>query len=44
VAGVSTAMALPKLASGRYLLILQVGASLSWWSIVELEASCVDSN
>jgi hypothetical protein len=44
VAGVATAMALPVLASGRYLLIRQLGASLSWWSVVELEVSCVDAN
>ena len=44
VAGVSTAIALPNLASGRYLLLKQLGTSLSWWSIVELEVSCVDKN
>lgn len=40
--GVSTTILLPALATGRYLLIEQTGSSLSWWSAVELEVSCVD--
>jgi hypothetical protein len=40
--GVSTAILLPALASGRYLLIKQTGSSLSWWSAEELEVSCAD--
>lgn len=40
--GVSTPIALPKLATGRYLLIKQVGSSLSWWSTQEVEVSCSD--
>lgn len=38
--GVSTAISLPALASGRYLLIKQTGSSLSWWSAEEIEVSC----
>jgi len=38
--GVSTAMLLPTLATGRFLLIKQTGSSLSWWSAEELEVSC----
>ncbi len=38
--GVSTAILLPALASGRYLLIKQTGSSLSWWSAEEIEVSC----
>lgn len=40
--GVSTTILLPAFATGRYLLIEQTGSSLSWWSAVELEVSCVD--
>lgn len=38
--GVSTPIALPQLATGRYLLIKQLGSSLSWWSTQEVEVSC----
>jgi hypothetical protein len=40
--GVSTAILLPALASGRYVLIKQTGSSLSWWSAEEIEVSCAD--
>ena len=40
--GISSTILLPAIASGRYLLIKQLGTSLSWWSAVELEVSCVD--
>jgi len=40
--GVSTAILLPALASGRYLLIKQSSTSLSWWSAEEIEVSCAD--
>ncbi len=40
--GVSTGIELPKVVTGRYLLIKQLGASLSWWSVDELEVSCTD--
>jgi hypothetical protein len=40
--GVSTTVKLAKLATGRYLMVKQVGTSLSWWSAEELEVSCVD--
>jgi hypothetical protein len=40
--GVSTAILLPALATGRYLLIKQTGSSLSWWSAEEIEVSCSD--
>ena len=40
--GTSTAILLPKLASGRYLLLEQSGTSLSWWSVEEVEVSCAD--
>jgi hypothetical protein len=40
--GVSTAILLPALATGRYLLIKQTGSSLSWWSAEEIEVSCAD--
>jgi hypothetical protein len=33
---------LPSLASGRYLLIKQLGTSLSWWSVQEVEISCAE--
>jgi hypothetical protein len=42
--GVATAINLPALASGRYLLIKQLGTSLSWWSAEEIEVSCDDEN
>jgi hypothetical protein len=38
--GVSTAISLPSMATGRYLLIKQTGTSLSWWSAEEIEVSC----
>jgi hypothetical protein len=41
-AGVSTVITLPALATGQYLLLKQLGSSLSWWSAVEIEVSCVD--
>lgn len=41
--GVTTTITLPKFYAGRYLLIKQLGSSLSWWSVVELEASCSDN-
>ena len=41
-AGVTTTIELPKPFSGRYLLIRQIGSSLSWWSVEELEVSCFD--
>ena len=40
--GVSTGITLSKIASGRYLLIRQLGTSLSWWSVQELEVSCAE--
>ena len=40
--GVSTAILLPTLATGRYLLIKQTATSLSWWSAEEIEVSCSD--
>jgi len=40
--GVSTTIVLPRAFSGRYLLIKQLGVSLSWWSVAELEVSCFD--
>ena len=40
--GVTTTIALPKIFSGRYLLIKQLGTSLSWWSVAEIEIACVD--
>jgi hypothetical protein len=40
--GVSSVFSLPALATGRYLFIKQLGTSLSWWSAVEIEVSCVD--
>jgi hypothetical protein len=42
VPGVATSINLPGLATGRYLLIKQLGTSLSWWSAEEIEVSCVD--
>jgi len=40
--GVTTTIELPRVYTGRYLLIRQLGASLSWWSAEELEVSCYD--
>jgi hypothetical protein len=40
--GASTAIALSKIATGRYLLVKQTGSSLSWWSMNEIEVSCSD--
>ena len=40
--GVSTSIDLPSVFTGRYLLIRQLGASLSWWSAEEVEVSCFD--
>jgi hypothetical protein len=42
--GVTTTIKLASFADGRYLLIKQTGASLSWWSAMELEVSCIDPN
>jgi hypothetical protein len=42
VSGVSTAILLPALASGQYLLIKQSGSSLSWWSAEEIEVGCTE--
>lgn len=41
-AGVTTTIELAKPSLGRYLLITQLGSSVSWWSVDELEASCFD--
>jgi hypothetical protein len=41
--GVSTTIVLPHPFSGRYLLIKQLGTSISWWSVEELEVSCFDT-
>jgi len=43
-AGVTTTIELPKTSSGRYLLIRQLGTSLSWWSVEEIEMSCFDGS
>jgi hypothetical protein len=40
--GVSTTITLASPASGRYLLLKQLGSSLSWWSAEELEVSCYE--
>lgn len=40
--GVTTTITMSKFYSGRYLLIKQLGSSLSWWSVVEIEVSCSD--
>ena len=40
--GVSTTITLAGVSSGRYLRILQLGSSLSWWSAEELEVSCFE--
>jgi hypothetical protein len=42
--GVTTTIELSKPVAGRYLLIRQLGSSLSWWSVEELEVSCFDGN
>jgi hypothetical protein len=39
---VTTTIVLPQTVSGRYLFIRQVGTSLSWWSVEEIEVSCFD--
>jgi hypothetical protein len=41
--GVTTTIILPSVASGRYLYIKQLGTSLSWWSVEELEVTCSDN-
>ena len=41
--GVTTTITLPKVVSGRYLLIKQLGSSLSWWSVAEVEPACIDN-
>ncbi len=40
--GVSTTTILSQPHAGRYLLIKQLGTSLSWWSVDELEVGCID--
>jgi hypothetical protein len=40
--GVSTTIALASPSSGRYLLLKQLGSSLSWWSAEEIEVSCFE--
>ena len=40
--GVSTTTVLSQPHAGRYLLIKQLGVSLSWWSVDELEVGCID--
>lgn len=40
--GVASVFSLPAVTTGRFLLIKQLGSSLSWWSAVEIEVSCVD--
>ena len=40
--GVTTTIVLPRVVAGRYVLIKQLGSSLSWWSVEELEISCFD--
>ena len=39
-AGVTTTIELPEATTGRYVLIKQLGSSLSWWSVEEIEFSC----
>lgn len=39
-AGVTTTIELPEVTVGRYVLIKQLGSSLSWWSVEEIEFSC----
>jgi hypothetical protein len=41
--GVTTTILLSSVASGRYLYLKQLGTSLSWWSIEELEVTCLDN-
>jgi len=41
--GVTTTILLSSIASGRYLYIKQLGTSLSWWSVAELEVTCSDN-
>lgn len=40
--GVTTTIVLPRVYTGRYLLVRQLGSSLSWWSAEEIEVSCFD--
>jgi len=40
--GVTTTITLTAITPGRYLLIKQLGSSLSWWSVAELEMNCSD--
>jgi hypothetical protein len=42
--GVTTTIELPKPFAGRYLLIKQLGSSLSWWSVEEIEVVCFDGS
>jgi hypothetical protein len=42
--GVTTTIQLSKPFAGRYLLIKQLGTSLSWWSVEEIEVVCFDGN
>lgn len=42
VSAVSTPILLPEVELGRYVLIQQLGTAVSWWSVVEIEASCTD--
>jgi F5/8 type C domain len=42
--GVTTTIQLSKPFAGRYLLIKQLGSSLSWWSVEEIEVSCFDGD
>jgi hypothetical protein len=39
---VTTTIVLPGTFAGRYLLVKQLGSSLSWWSVEEIEVSCFD--
>ncbi|HEY1532940.1 MAG TPA: discoidin domain-containing protein [Polyangiaceae bacterium] len=41
--GVTTTIQLSSIASGRYLYLKQLGTSLSWWSVEELEVTCSDN-
>ena len=41
-AGVTTTIELSKPFLGRYLLIRQLGSSISWWSVDEIEVVCFD--
>ena len=40
--GVSTTTVLSQPHAGQYLLIKQLGTSLSWWSVDEIEVGCID--